>query len=195
MEAIAGRTRVGHPKRLTERHRLVALMLAAGRTNVEVAHLTGLSPNRVSILRTSPLFQQLVEQERETIRRQAVEAVIHRLNGQAGPTLDTLINLRDQRQNLQVALGAANSLFDRVVPRQTAHEETRTLAVQFSRADVHDMLSVLAERGDLPLERLASASRARDDPPVIEVTPRPVVALDDAVQAADLDPDDDEPDG
>lgn len=51
-------------KRLRDHHHLVARMVAEGRRTGEIARETGLCLSRVSILKSDPAFQQLVEMYR-----------------------------------------------------------------------------------------------------------------------------------
>ena len=48
-------------KKLTDSHHALARCLAAGMSNAEASSITGYTPSRISVLRDSPLFVELVE--------------------------------------------------------------------------------------------------------------------------------------
>jgi hypothetical protein len=127
----------------------MALMLAAGKSTREVATTLGFSENRVGIIKGSPLFQALMRQEQGHLRAAALAGIADRLNGQADPTLTRLVELRDQPADLKVALGASNSLADRIpaLSRRVRTEEDRTIRVVFGAAEVRQMIEASAEDG------------------------------------------------
>lgn len=51
-------------KRLTDRHHALARLLAEGISDVEAAAITGYTPSRISILKDSPLFSELISHYR-----------------------------------------------------------------------------------------------------------------------------------
>lgn len=53
-------------KKLTDSHHGLARVLAAGMSNAEASAITGYTPSRISVLRDSPLFAELVEHYRGT---------------------------------------------------------------------------------------------------------------------------------
>lgn len=55
-------------KNLRHTHHLAAKLLAEGRKNAEVCAITGYSPSRISILKQSPAFQDLVSYYAEQVR-------------------------------------------------------------------------------------------------------------------------------
>jgi hypothetical protein len=59
LDAVAGR---GTPSlsRIRDSHHALARILALGHTNTEAAAITGYTPNRISVLRTDPAFQDLM---------------------------------------------------------------------------------------------------------------------------------------
>lgn len=63
VERLAGTERGKKPSRITRitmRHHKVAQLLAAGRSNEEVAIVTGLVPSTISILKGDPTFRELM---------------------------------------------------------------------------------------------------------------------------------------
>lgn len=61
-------------KRLRETHMCIARHIAAGRKDWEIAAITGYSPARLSVLKTSPMMQELVARFREKIDAAFVDA-------------------------------------------------------------------------------------------------------------------------
>jgi hypothetical protein len=103
------------PEVLSPKHRLVALALAAGRSPRDIAQSLGISEQRISVLKQSPLFVALVEEELRHIREHLVSTVAERMNAEASRTLDRMVELRDQQKDLGVAARMMDSLADRIV--------------------------------------------------------------------------------
>ena len=137
----------GPPDALNDRHRLLATYIALGYTNEEAGRELDLAPNRISIIRQSPLFAHEVEQERRRIRTQITADALGLLHQEALPSVRRLAELRDQSDNLNVALGASNSIVDRVVPKTLRHEEERTLRIVFDAEVLAEMREALVEDG------------------------------------------------
>lgn len=79
-------------KKLTERHHTLARALAAGNKPGEAAVAIGFSPARVSVLKSSPAFQELVEFYRTSI--DAEYADFH--NRMAGLGKDAVLELTER---------------------------------------------------------------------------------------------------
>lgn len=79
-------------KRLTERHHALARALASGMTEGEAGAMVGLLPARVSVLKGSPAFQELLALYREQKDRQFIETAA-RL---AGLAQDAVIELQER---------------------------------------------------------------------------------------------------
>ena len=174
------------PERLSPRHVLVALMVAAGKSNRDIGAAVGLSPNRVSTIRQSPLFVELVRQTQRELREQTVGTVVDRLYArlgeQADSTLDALVEFRDQRGDLKVAFGAAAKLFDKLLPTRTEHQDERTVRVSFNARELRQMVTALAEdNGGVAPPRVIPAEAVVE----VEVPRRlrrpPAMSLDDAI--------------
>lgn len=79
-------------KRLTERHHALARALASGMTEGEAGAMVGLLSSRVSVLKNSPAFKELLALYREDKDRQFVETAA-RL---AGLAQDAVVELQDR---------------------------------------------------------------------------------------------------
>lgn len=79
-------------KKIGERHHMVAKMLARGAAPGEVARLTGYDPSRISVLKSSPAMQELINLYREDLEAEftpIVETLI-------GVSKDALNRIRER---------------------------------------------------------------------------------------------------
>jgi hypothetical protein len=170
------------PKTLNARHYLVAMLVATGKTNVEIGRVIGMHPERVSTIRKSPLFQALVERTLREIRERTLGAVIEKLQAEAGETLDVLLALRGTAAALptltvddkKLALAATRELFARQVPAETkTTEERRVVHLTIGAEELKALMAAMAEDGGPP--RLVGAS---------STATASGLTLDDAIKAA-----------
>jgi hypothetical protein len=75
-------------KKISERHHMVAKMLARGAAPGEVARLTGYEPSRISVLKASPAMQELIALYRED------------LEAEFTPIIETLVGVSKDALNL-----------------------------------------------------------------------------------------------
>jgi hypothetical protein len=86
---------VAEIKRLSERHHALARALAQGLSEGEAAALTGYDPSRVSVLKASPAFRELLDLYRDKADVEFAE-IAGRL---AGLTKDALLVLQDRLED------------------------------------------------------------------------------------------------
>ena len=79
-------------KRLTDRHHSLARLLAAGVTEGEAALITGYDKSRISILKNSPAFQELLALRRKEVDTEFATVLDH----MAGLSRDALLELRER---------------------------------------------------------------------------------------------------
>lgn len=79
-------------KRITERHHMVARLLAAGTPEGEVAALTGYDNSRISVLKNSPAMQELIALYRREVNTQFASVLDH----MAGLSTDAIIEIRER---------------------------------------------------------------------------------------------------
>ena len=101
------------PRTLNARHLLIALMVASGWRQTDIATHLGYHPNRVNIILSSPLMKSHISALQRELREGHVDDVLARLARETGNALDTLVDLRDNAENPSVRLGAATKLFDK----------------------------------------------------------------------------------
>lgn len=80
--AVPGSTQPIHIKKIGERHHALARALALGMKDSEAAAITGYDPARISVLKQSPAFQELLSLYRDDATRQ-FQDVAARLAGLA----------------------------------------------------------------------------------------------------------------
>jgi hypothetical protein len=137
----------GAPTKLSPRHRLLALMIAAGHTNRDIATTLGYSESRISVIRSSPFFQALVEDCVGDIRNRGAQSVVEEIILEGRASVRRLRELRDQGDELAVARAAADSLLDRN-PQTAKHshrEENREIRVTWGPETLAAMQSGMKE--------------------------------------------------
>src|SRR5262245_36042435 len=148
---------------LSPRHQLIAWMLAVGRKPREIAEALAVSEKIVERAIVTPAFQAFLHQTQAEIKERLLAEVVEKLAAEAMPTLERLIQLRDQGRDLKVALGASRELFARHVPAKTQVEEERKIRILFG-PDVEALLEAVAEqegRAYIPPVRAIAAPAQR----------------------------------
>lgn len=79
-------------KRVTDRHHSLARLLASGVGEGEAATIVGYDRSRVSILKNSPAFRELLDLYRGEVKREFVSVLDH----MAGMSRDALLELRNR---------------------------------------------------------------------------------------------------
>lgn len=102
-------------------HRLMAFWVASGRSNIELAELTGYARPYVSQLIRQPWFQQQVS---HIIAQAGEDELMTRIRGAGVDSVMKLIELRDSSESDSVKLGATKELLDRLLgkPQQNVNQ-------------------------------------------------------------------------
>ncbi len=79
-------------QRITERHHALARLLASGTPEGEAALITGYDPSRVSVLKNSPAFTNLIAIYRDEVNREFSTSLEH----MGGLSRDALLELRQR---------------------------------------------------------------------------------------------------
>jgi hypothetical protein len=82
-------------KRLTDRHHALARLLAAGTPEGEAALILNYDQSRISILKHSPAFQELLQLYRSEVDREFATTLEH----MSGMTKDALVELRERLED------------------------------------------------------------------------------------------------
>lgn len=122
-------------KKLTDSHHALARCLAEGMKDVDAAAVTGYTPSRISVLRDSPLFAELIEHYRSN--KDAATADLHERMATLG--LDLVEELRCRLETEPEKIGTALVLESlKVVADRTGHgpsSKTTNVNLNVSLAD------------------------------------------------------------
>lgn len=109
-------------KRVTDRHHMLARLLAGGMPEGEAAIVTGYDVSRISILKNSPAFEELLALYRAEAHREFASALEH----MGGLARDAILELRDrleengERFSNNELIKMATELTDRTEGREEA---------------------------------------------------------------------------
>lgn len=162
----------GHPDQLKARHNVIALMVAAGWKQKDIAEQLGFHENRISIIAQSPLFRVQVQDIQKKMREGLIDDVNELIKAEVVPSMRKLVELRDHASGEpgeSIQLSAANALLDRGAPKVTRQELDYSLTIKLSREDVGVMAEVAEELGE-------TIDVLPDDEPTVSIQPR---SLDD----------------
>lgn len=159
----------GPPQSLNEKHKLVALMVIGGATNVEIATALDFHPTRIAAIRSSPLFQALVDQHRRELQARTVGGVIDLILGEGLASVEALVRLRDGAENESVQRSAASDLLDRnpQVARITREDHRAETRVIFDTESLRRLANAVAEDGGIDEAVVIPAIATNGGPPVI----------------------------
>lgn len=161
-------------EKLNNRHRLIAHMVAMGHRNIDIAKELGYSEHRVSAIKLSPLFRELVKKLQNDLIERDVGTFLDRIKNEANPTLDVIIALRDGGDTDQVRLGAAKEILDRAAPKKQAIEIDHTKRIIFESAELRQMVGALAEDRGLSQEVIEVAANAYDEDKAGRIRPQTI---------------------
>src|SRR3990167_507459 len=142
----------GPPLKIGERHLLPIPLAAMGHSNEKIAQQLNLHPVRVSMLRNSPEIKMAIERLQQQMTQESLGTFMDKIVAEAEPTLERLKELRDQDDELPVALGAAKELWESVVPKRTRHEEDKTVRLIVEGGDLKLLAQAIAEDSDKDIE-------------------------------------------
>ncbi len=105
-------------------HRMAALMILNGYTNVEIAMSAKVKPGEVSILRSQRWFQELLSQ----IANDKGEEITGILEGYSTDAVEQIHDIMQNAESDRVRLSAAITILEQVrgKPKQFIQSETRT---------------------------------------------------------------------
>lgn len=139
-----------YPLVLKPRHELAAMLMATGRyTDKEIAEKLHMAPQRLAVVKRSPLFQVLVTKFKERVHEAIYQDAVSEVMEDAPQNIKVLKQLRDgdfmDPKVARVQLGAAALLFDRQVPKtvHTTREVTGTVTLE--KKDASRLAAVAAE--------------------------------------------------
>ena len=157
---------------LSDKHRMMAYMEAAGKGVSEISEETGLSAGRVYGIRCEALYKTfLAEVRREVKERAIVKAtnIVERYDEEAPRSLDTILELRDEAENESVRLKAAEHVIDRApsAPKVVKVNEgggDNILKIYLPAASVEGIEKALTDTGKEDLLDLLETSPGKFEP-------------------------------
>lgn len=175
MAATGGGSRIDS---LNSKHMLLALGVAAGKTNRELAEALDYNEQYVSQVKASPLFQAQLLRLQKDMTERTMSDVVGRIIGEADRSVDVLVELRDHAENEHVRLHSATEFLDRnPATRKVQKTESESVTkIVFSADDVRRMVQARAEAA-LPEARVVGHGR-----PAAGVV---VLSVDEATAAAE----------
>lgn len=128
-------------QRITDRHHALARLLAAGVKEGEAALIVGYELSRVSILKNSPAFQQLLDLYRKEAQAEFVSVLDH----MAGLSRDALLTLRERLETTpdRFAVRELLTIVTETVDRTAMREER-------SSVPMPEMIELVAPDRELP---------------------------------------------
>lgn len=103
-------------------HRLMLWLSLQGHNAIEIARITGYTPEHVRTIRKQPWFRESFCRLSTETGRDVIEAF---LEGEVIPTCQALIELRDKAESEAVRKAACDSILDRVRGKPTVKLETK----------------------------------------------------------------------
>lgn len=131
--------------------RLLAALLAAGKSVEEAAELVQISVEEVRALSAAPLFAVALSAEREAVAQRSV-SLKGAVEQEGAATLAKLVALRDGADSEKVQLGAAQVLMDRVAPKRIEEERVVRLSLSAEAVAVLRGAARVAVKGSPALE-------------------------------------------
>jgi len=126
-------------KKITDRHHRLAFLRACGFTNVDICRDLGYTPTRVSALCSHPEIQILVQKYRDEYFAGASKSLAEEILLEGGKTLDRLVVLRDQEEDIAVAARVALGLLPYQVAELKKPSEEHLIKIQISHSDLAEM--------------------------------------------------------
>lgn len=130
---------------LTPKQSTVCMLLALNSTQSEAAAKAGVSPLTVCKWMKLPEFQNVLQTYRQQMFDRLQAQTVEEVMADAPNTFTRLKELRDEKKNLNVALGACRELFARQIPARTQHEEDRTIRIILEKREEQHARAVLEE--------------------------------------------------
>ena len=106
-------------------HRIIVYLKAQGKSNTEIAAITGYTKPWLTQVCQQPWFKMQLTQ---LLHEKGGDMVQNFLEGQVMNTLETLVEIRDNGDKDATRLAAANAILDRAFGKPTQHIKTEAVA-------------------------------------------------------------------
>lgn len=153
------------PKKLSDRHKLIAIYRAKGVNARTIANELGFTESRLSLILNTQRMQEQVEAYRQQYYGQSIQKRFHELTDKAVDVLEETINNPQERTS--VKLKAVNEVLNRSLGKPKEQIEIKTSTVR----DLFEELDKL-RRGELTLDFSAARPKSIEssDPNIIDTT-------------------------
>ncbi|MCH7759848.1 hypothetical protein IIA15_00380 [candidate division TA06 bacterium] len=135
----------GPPEQLNERHNLMAYMVAIGQKPSDIASILKISPNRISIIKGSPLFKALVRKKQEEISDSMQGNLLDKISGEALPSVEKIVEIRDYGDDPKDQLSAAKELLAYSVSKKHEVSIDETKTIRFETQELREMFAAFEE--------------------------------------------------
>lgn len=138
----------------TTRTRRAAVLIAAGqKSDKEIAKELRMTPEALAVLKTTPMFQQLVSSYGEEIIEHGLTAVVNDLLRDAPKNIRFLKSVRDgdfadSKDRMDSRLRASKILFDKQAPNPEATVSDNAIQVVIGGKLMEQMLRALQRAGE-----------------------------------------------
>lgn len=146
-------------KKMNDRHRLMALCVASGMKQRDIAKQLGVTETTVSIVVNTPLFRALVDQHRKQIAAEGARNVIDTIMADGATNVRFLQDVRDgavDDADVGDRVRASGMLLDRQAPKRTESDSTKTMIFRVE-GDVRQRIESAIDE-DEPIDVESSAA-------------------------------------
>jgi len=146
--------RIGEPLKLSEKHKIIALMEASGLQQRVIAARVDMSESHMSVIRQAPAYQLYLSSVSKDIRENATFSLAETIDKEAQATIERILYLRDNALNQAVQLKASQELLDRQSPKVTRSQIEEHTVLTFGDDTLPTILKAIAESSGraLPLD-------------------------------------------
>lgn len=143
--------------KLTEKHKQIAAMAAAGVMKKEIAERVGVHPNTVTRVLKNPFVREMIDEMQRTVQRETITNLVEAFDEAAGGAFEKLLELM-QSGPPAVAFRATESILDRsqVAPKRQIHAKHEVgggvVHLHIGGSKVRELHSIMLESVDDPSE-------------------------------------------
>ena len=132
-------------KSLNARHRRVAYLEMCGYSAGDIARDVGYHISWISQLRANPTYKLYLSELRRKVEENQVVDINQRLQSMTEDTIHTIYNIMMNSENERNRLSAANSLFDRQVPKVNKVQTDNRHSFFIDQESIQSALNAMGE--------------------------------------------------
>ena len=143
--------------KLTEKHKQIAIMAAAGVMKKEIAERVGVHPNTVTRVLKNPFVREMIDEMQRTVQRETITNLVEAFNEAAPAAFKQLMELM-QSGPPAVSFRSAESILDRsqTAPKRQIHAKHEVgggvVHLHIGGSKVRELHSIMLEAADDPSE-------------------------------------------